>query len=238
MFARNDADTSDIQIFSYDSNATPGVPVFSIGDASLSVINIIAGDVAILTGTSKTAFTPSGILISGGLSGPCQVDIAATVTQSLWGQAPTAGGANGFPTVFAAQSVGGAGGGGSFAAGSLQTQAGDINCHVGSLVSATGGRMIVRGGDILTNCATVSSLGGELHLRGGRGFVGGSGVVDSGVSFHSTPASYQGMQRGIFLGNAAALPTGNPALGGYLYVNAGALTYRGSGGTTTVLGPA
>lgn len=38
--------------------------------------------------------------------------------------------------------------------------------------------------------------------------------------------------------NATTVPTVNPVGGGVLYGNAGALTYRGSGGTVTVLAPA
>ncbi|MDQ0462637.1 hypothetical protein QO010_000385 [Caulobacter ginsengisoli] len=47
----------------------------------------------------------------------------------------------------------------------------------------------------------------------------------------SVPASLKG---GLVLGNAAAIPTGNVA-GGTVYVEAGALKYRGSSGTVTVL---
>lgn len=50
--------------------------------------------------------------------------------------------------------------------------------------------------------------------------------------------NWQTMDRGIFMGDASQIPTGNPASGGFLYVEAGALTYRGSGGTITVLGAA
>lgn len=42
----------------------------------------------------------------------------------------------------------------------------------------------------------------------------------------------------VFIGNATTNPTTNPTGGGILYVNAGALTYRGSGGTVTVLAAA
>ena len=41
----------------------------------------------------------------------------------------------------------------------------------------------------------------------------------------------------LFLQNTATIP-GTPVGGGVLYVNAGALTYKGSSGTVTVLGPA
>lgn len=41
-----------------------------------------------------------------------------------------------------------------------------------------------------------------------------------------------------FLPDLTTAPSANPAGGGYLYVEAGALKYRGSGGTVTTLGPA
>jgi len=50
--------------------------------------------------------------------------------------------------------------------------------------------------------------------------------------------NWQTMDRGLFIGDTSQVPTGNPANGGFLYVEAGALTYRGSGGTITVLGAA
>jgi hypothetical protein len=42
----------------------------------------------------------------------------------------------------------------------------------------------------------------------------------------------------IFIANDSTDPTGNPTGGGFLYVSGGALKYRGSSGTVTVLGPA
>jgi hypothetical protein len=55
-------------------------------------------------------------------------------------------------------------------------------------------------------------------LRAGDDFNGGSGILK--------------------LPNAVSLPTGNPLLGGYLFVDAGALKYRGSAGTVTTIAPA
>lgn len=40
------------------------------------------------------------------------------------------------------------------------------------------------------------------------------------------------------LGNATTVPTTNPTNAGIIYVEAGALKYRGSSGTVTVLGAA
>lgn len=50
--------------------------------------------------------------------------------------------------------------------------------------------------------------------------------------------NWQSMDRGMFIGNATTVPTGNPSGGGFLYVESGALKYRGSSGTVTTLGAA
>lgn len=42
----------------------------------------------------------------------------------------------------------------------------------------------------------------------------------------------------MFISNASTVPTSNPVGGGILYVEAGALKYRGSGGTVTTIAPA
>lgn len=51
-------------------------------------------------------------------------------------------------------------------------------------------------------------------------------------------ASYGGGVGVIFLADCTTAPTTNPTGGGILYVEAGALKYRGSSGTVTTLGPA
>lgn len=50
--------------------------------------------------------------------------------------------------------------------------------------------------------------------------------------------NWQSMDRGIFIADATTIPAGNPSGGGFLYVESGALTWRGSSGTVTVLGAA
>lgn len=62
------------------------------------------------------------------------------------------------------------------------------------------------------------AAGGNIGLRTSSQFGGGQGVI--GVA------------------NASAAPTVNPANGGVLYVEGGALKYRGSHGTVTVIAPA
>lgn len=50
--------------------------------------------------------------------------------------------------------------------------------------------------------------------------------------------SYGGGSRVLFIQNAATAPTSNPSGGGLLYVEGGALKYRGSAGTVTTIAPA
>lgn len=50
--------------------------------------------------------------------------------------------------------------------------------------------------------------------------------------------NWQSMDRGLFIGDATTVPSGNPSSGGFLYVESGALKYRGSSGTVTTLGAA
>jgi hypothetical protein len=57
------------------------------------------------------------------------------------------------------------------------------------------------------------------------------------VGFRTT--SQFGRGRGVIaIANASVAPSGNPAGGGILYVEDGALKYRGSKGTVTVIAPA
>jgi hypothetical protein len=82
----------------------------------------------------------------------------------------------------------------------------------------------------------------DLHVRDGA-----NGVDSIIVEQHAAASNVQiggaksfgASSIGVVgITNAATLPTGNPTGGGVLYVNAGALTYRGSSGTVTILGPA
>jgi len=81
-----------------------------------------------------------------------------------------------------------------------------------------------------------STNSGHIYLnigtKGGSGLDGNIGLLTNSV------ANWQSMERGIFIANALTAPTGNPTDGGFLYVEAGALKYRGSSGTVTTIGAA
>jgi len=57
------------------------------------------------------------------------------------------------------------------------------------------------------------------------------------VGFRTT-SQFGGGRGVIAIANATVAPSGNPAGGGILYVEDGALKYRGSNGTVTVIAPA
>jgi len=72
-----------------------------------------------------------------------------------------------------------------------------------------------------------TSLQTTIVMNAGRnvGLATGSGSYGAGTAV-------------VFIGNASSTPTSNPTGGGILYVEAGALKYRGSSGTITTLGAA
>jgi len=83
----------------------------------------------------------------------------------------------------------------------------------------------------------------NLNLTTGN-IIGSGGLTcavfgaNRNIQFAGTSASHGGGQAVIGISNATAVPTSNPSNGGILYVEAGALKYRGSSGTITTLGAA
>lgn len=85
--------------------------------------------------------------------------------------------------------------------------------------------------------------GDVLEIRGGAGgtkILNNSGTTlmtvsnDGNVGFNG--ASFGGGENVLFVANGTA-PSSNPTGGGVIYVENGALKYRGSSGTVTVIGP-
>lgn len=69
-------------------------------------------------------------------------------------------------------------------------------------------------------------------------FLDATATTENAAFFAAAAPNWQTMDRGFFIGDTTNAPTGNPASGGFLYSNAGAGTWRGSGGTVTAFGPA
>lgn len=111
----------------------------------------------------------------------------------------------------------------------------------GADLSATGGAGMVLKQLLAGGAITVATLAASELSNG----VTGSGKVMLQASPQTTgnlavgaAGSFGGGSVVIFIANATAAPGTNPTGGGILYGNAGALTYRGSAGTVTVIAPA
>jgi hypothetical protein len=63
-------------------------------------------------------------------------------------------------------------------------------------------------------------------------------ALRSNTQFGSTMRSFGGGDGVLGIANATAVPNANPTGGGVLYAEAGALKWRGSGGTVTTIAPA
>jgi hypothetical protein len=63
-------------------------------------------------------------------------------------------------------------------------------------------------------------------------------TTENAAFFATAAPNWQTMDRGLFIGDASTVPTGNPTAGGFMYSEAGAGKWRGSGGTITTFGPA
>lgn len=90
---------------------------------------------------------------------------------------------------------------------------------------------------IATSASSLSGTRG-LDFRVGTNTVVSMASASNNLSFFTDQNNYAGGSRIMFISNATAAPTANPVDGGYMFVSAGELKYRGSAGTITTLAPA
>jgi hypothetical protein len=107
--------------------------------------------------------------------------------------------------------------------------------HSNSAVMQTAGAI-----DVWWTNAINASFASAVGIRStfGAGIRYGLMVFDySNVAIGAitAPPDMQSAQGVIFIGNRNAAPVGNPTSGGYLYVESGALKYKGIAGTTTTI---
>lgn len=133
--------------------------------------------------------------------------------------------------------------GDSSGSGATQNDGGVLSLVGGTATGATTNN----GGDVLITAGNGATSAGNVSLRSADNttriqvrsddtcLIGGSGV---NTSFFAAASNYQSMSGGMFIGNASAEPTGNPTSGGFLFVDGGALKWRGSSGTITTIAPA
>jgi hypothetical protein len=92
-----------------------------------------------------------------------------------------------------------------------------------------------------TDLVNLRDSGGSQRFQvtnGGATITRGSLLTTGNIQFGATSLQIGGGAGVIGITNAVTNPTTNPTGGGVLYVNAGALTWRGSSGTVTVIAPA
>ena len=94
------------------------------------------------------------------------------------------------------------------------------------------------GGNLILSSGVGPSSDGYVRMQvGGQDLLVLDGYVFN-VSIFQEFGSYGGGTHVIFIANSNSIPSADPSGGGILYVENGALKYRGSSGTVTVLGPA
>lgn len=106
-----------------------------------------------------------------------------------------------------------------------------------AVANAGSGRIFISTGNVTNPSALSSQFSASVRIDSGT--VDGSATRGGLVIFNgNAEPTWNGLQRGIFIGNATAVPTGDPTGGGFLYVEGGALKWRGSSGTVTTIATA
>ena len=90
------------------------------------------------------------------------------------------------------------------------------------------------------NAVTISTGGSDTN-RSITATAGGVGAINLGNATNGIVAAlgtFASAEKAIYILNTTTAPTANPATGGYLYCEGGALKYRGSSGTITTIAAA
>lgn len=119
--------------------------------------------------------------------------------------------------------------GGTVTGGTLNLRGGDATGSDGA-TTFVGGKVQVIAGDCTGGAGT--RTGGNVLIKGGG--VGGAGPFGN-LALQTDPASFNSMQKGLFVGDCNAQPTAAPAAGVYLYVVSGGLLRMDSAGNVTTL---
>lgn len=129
---------------------------------------------------------------------------------------------------------------GASALGAVST--GSFNIHVGNYMTSgagftTGSNNIQIGHDQQIYAASTSNTLNIGNLIFGTNVQTGATIAGGNVGIN-TPDQFGSGLGVIGIANAGTIPTTNPSGGGVLFVSTGALCYRGSSGTVTVIAPA
>jgi hypothetical protein len=214
---RNQADTADIVLFDWGGAVANNLRIGSSVTANQpSVIRLQPTTQTEIMAGSTTVITVNS---SSFQSSVAQIRYASTVAAPLIFQVTNAG---------ACQNL------------TLRAQGSTSGNNSGGILHLQGGRLSgtgVRGGfrcQLNPDDSAFENLVEGVEIAAGRRVL--SLCRAANLTTTEMPASTGDLV--IYIGNAATAPTANPVSGGVLYVEAGALKYRGSSGTVTTLAPA
>lgn len=86
--------------------------------------------------------------------------------------------------------------------------------------------------------ANMGGPGGTFYINSSFDILMSGATANFSIRDSAISPSFGSGKRVIFIGNASTVPTTNPTSGGILYVQSGALKYKGSSGTVTPIAPA
>lgn len=113
-----------------------------------------------------------------------------------------------------------------------------VGIKVGNLSGSMGVHVVGGANEVLTGTVTSDTairLSSSKQLHIGRDGSRGAIRLSDNVAIGQAADSFGGGVGVVFLATAGTLPTTNPTGGGILYVDAGALKYRGTAGTVTTV---
>ena len=202
----------------HDHSSTLGLPVMRLG------LGAIVG-----TGTSTAAgglgYSGGHLNIGDGASNHVLVDLDSTQTITGTKTFTTAQTFSGVASLTSPTITGTVAGGATYTSVTLNSPTIVTPTISGAL---TGPFTVTVSGTVFDLEATTVDLGANgRRIR-----------LDSGGNLIFRPditTNMQSMTQGIYITNAGVTPTGNPSSGGFLYVAAGALVYRGSSGTVSTI---
>ena len=231
--ARNSGNTDNVPLVSYGTDA---VDLVTIGDPVIPGIRFVVAsgrDVEFYHDTDLLYTFAQGSISVGATN---QLNILHTIGAGA-GQDATIEAQGGAATFAGADLIlkSGAAGAGS--------TSGDIKLDARTNAAATlSGFVLMNAGatnfaafshDITNNTTTAEFAANKTVLD-----VKECSIDASNLALLALNGSFGGGGKVIFIANATSTPGSNPSGGGILYVEAGALWYRGSSGTVTMLAPA
>lgn len=120
-------------------------------------------------------------------------------------------------------------------AASGNNNSGNLNLHAGARTgSGTKGAVRLRINGTTGNSTTTETLIEATEIASGRRVV----AINRDADLTTTEMPTNTGDLVTFIGDASTIPTANAVSGGILYSDSGALKWRGSSGTTTIMGPA